>query len=214
MVCSGRTARRAAVFSFALCKAILEGMREQHRRDELYIPGEVGLHAVFEKDDNPTIALSTRSSTSTSSTSTSPTSTSTSTTSNSGDREHRDGRDEAGARDAAPTHGGRRYEVRNGVKRKVRTDNADHSMRTLVEDGETITTTTGTTTTAAGNTTVNLSTKMCAGYVAEKDAKTGVSAHAYAFSGKENEVYHDDLTGQKLDAALVRKARRLEMDYF
>ena len=42
--CRGLTARRAAIFPFQLCRAILRGMREQLRRDGVFEPGVVGLH--------------------------------------------------------------------------------------------------------------------------------------------------------------------------
>ena len=48
MACSGMVARRAALFTVQLCRAILEGIRNQMRADRKCSQGEMGINVVYE----------------------------------------------------------------------------------------------------------------------------------------------------------------------
>ena len=49
--CSGRKAREAAIYPAGLCKAMLRGITDQLHQKGIMKPGEIGLHAVNDEDD-------------------------------------------------------------------------------------------------------------------------------------------------------------------
>ena len=68
-ICSGGRAKAAAIYPFVLCKAILQGLKNQMRVDKRMRPGAHGLHnpgddaeimllAMLVQEDNKLMALS------------------------------------------------------------------------------------------------------------------------------------------------------------
>jgi hypothetical protein len=55
---SGRVAREAAIYPFKLCRAILEGCRNQLRKDDRIHDGMYGIQGLFEEDSAQTLQSS------------------------------------------------------------------------------------------------------------------------------------------------------------